>query len=100
LGSFNSRQNESCWGSIGREVLRLHIGKEDPSHETNLSRITPCRTMSETMPVGSASLHSDIVLRVSAQPSSGSQDHRRLAEPLGKSLYFFDASHQTSPKQE
>ncbi|KAJ4281972.1 hypothetical protein NW764_004656 [Fusarium oxysporum] len=100
LGSFNSRQNESCWGSIGREVLRLHIGKENPSNETNLSRITPCRSMSETAPVGSASLYSDIVLQISAKPSSGSQDRRRPAEPLEKSLYFFDASHQMSPKQE
>ncbi|KAL5608599.1 hypothetical protein FOVSG1_003280 [Fusarium oxysporum f. sp. vasinfectum] len=100
LGSFNSRQNESCWGSIGREVLRLHIGKENPSNETNLSRITPYRSMSETAPVGSASLHSDIVLQISAQPSSGSQDRRRPAEPLEKSLYFFDASHQTGPKQK
>lgn len=100
LGSFNSRQNESCWGSIGREVLRLHIGKEDTSNETTLSRITPCRSMSETAPVGSASLQSDILLQISAQPSSGSQDDQRSAEPLEKSLYFFDASHQTSPKQE
>ncbi|KAF5988819.1 hypothetical protein FBULB1_1277 [Fusarium bulbicola] len=100
LGSFDSRQNESCWGSIGREVLRLHIGKGDPSNETSLSRMNPCRSMSETAPVGSAPLHSDIVLQISAQPSSGSQDRRHPAEPQEKSLYFFDASHQTNPKQE
>ncbi|KAF5723718.1 hypothetical protein FMUND_1537 [Fusarium mundagurra] len=100
LGSFNSRQNESSWGSIGREVLRLHIGKEDPSTETNLSRITPCRSMSETAPAARTSLHSDFVLRISAQPSSGSQRRQCPAEPLEKSLYFFDASHQTSSEKE
>ncbi|KAK5206115.1 hypothetical protein LTR41_008397 [Exophiala xenobiotica] len=48
LASFDSRQNESYWGPIGREAIRLHI---------------------------------NLVLRMSAQPSSGLQAHGHLAEP-------------------
>ncbi|GAW11454.1 hypothetical protein ANO14919_008000 [Xylariales sp. No.14919] len=100
LGSFDSRQNESCWGPTGREVVRLHTGKVDSSNTNNTARASPHRSMSDTAPVSYASLHSDMVLRVSAQPSSGSQAHGHLAEPSEKSLYFFDASHQTGPEQE
>jgi hypothetical protein len=100
LGSFDSRQNESCWGSIGREVVRLHTGKVDSSTASNTARASPFRSLSDTAPVSYTSLHSDVVLRMSAQPSSGSQAHGRLAEPSEKSLYFFDASHQTGPEQE
>ncbi|KAH8803318.1 hypothetical protein F5884DRAFT_739629 [Xylogone sp. PMI_703] len=87
LGSFNSRQNESCWGSIGREVVRLHTGKVDSSIANNTARASLHRSISDTAPVNYASLHSDIMLRISAEPSE-------------KSMYFFDASHQTGPEQE
>jgi len=100
LGSFDSRQNESCWGSIGREVVRLHTGKADISNAKNTPRASVPRSISDTTPVDYASLHSDIMLRVSAESSSGLQGHGHLAEPSGKSLYFFDASHQTGPQQE
>ncbi|KAK8932996.1 hypothetical protein VCV18_001539 [Metarhizium anisopliae] len=100
LCSFDSRQNESCWGSIGREIVRLHTGKVDSSDANNAAGASSHRSMSDTAPVSYASLHSDIVLRMSAQPSSGSQAHGYLAEPSDKSLYFFDASHQTGPEQE
>jgi hypothetical protein len=98
LGSFDSRQNDSCWGSIGREVVRLHTGKVDPSHVNNAARASPHRSKSDT--ASYASLHSDAMLRMSAQTSSKSQAHGHLAEPSEKSLYFFDASHQTGPVQE
>ncbi|PVH81390.1 hypothetical protein DL98DRAFT_624868 [Cadophora sp. DSE1049] len=100
LGSFNSRQNESCWGSIGREVLCFHTGKVDSSNANNTARANPYRSKSDTTPVSYASPHSDIVLRMLAQPSSGSQAQGHLAEPSEKSFYVFDASHQTVPEQE
>ncbi|KAM5490415.1 hypothetical protein MaudMau93_002613 [Microsporum audouinii] len=100
LGSFDSRQNESCWGSIGREVVRLHTGKVDSSNANNTARASPHRSMSDTAPASYASRHSGIVLRMPAQPPPGPQAHGRLTEPSQKSLYFFDASHQTGPKQE
>lgn len=99
LGSFDSRQNESCWGSIGRDVVRFHTGKADSSNANNTARTNPHRSMSDTAPMNT-SLRPDIVLRISAQPSSGSEAHQHVAEPSKKSLYFFDASHQTGPEQE
>lgn len=99
LGSFDSRRNTSCWGSIGREVVRLHTSQVDSSEGKNTVRAGPHRSMSDTAPVGYTPLHSDIVLRMSAQPSLGSQAHGHLADPSEKSLYFFDASHQTRPEQ-
>ena len=99
LGSFDSRQNESCWGPIGREVVRLHTGRVDSSNADNTARASPHRSISDTVPASHTSLRPDVVLRMSAQPSSGSQAHGRLAEPSEKSLYLFDASHQTSPEQ-
>ncbi|KIY04232.1 uncharacterized protein Z520_00926 [Fonsecaea multimorphosa CBS 102226] len=100
LSSFDSQQNQSCWGSIGREVVRLHTSKVDSSNANNTARASPYRSISDTAPMSYASLHSDIVLRMSAQPSSGSQAHGPLAEPSEKSLYFFDASHQSGAEQE
>jgi hypothetical protein len=99
LGSFDSRQIESCWGSIGREVVRLHA-KVDSSNANNTAKASPHRSMSDTAPVNYASPYSDVVLRMPAQPSSGPQAHGRRAEPSEKSLYFFDASHQTGSGQE
>lgn len=98
LNSFDSRQNESCWGSIGREVVRPHTSKVDSSDANNTARASQHRSMSDAASVSYASLHSDIVLRMSEQPSR-SQAHGHLAKPLEKSLYFFDASHQTGPEQ-
>ena len=100
LGSFDSRQKESCWGSIGREVVRFHTGQVDSSNTNNTARKSSHRSMSDTAPVSYASLHSDIVLRMSTQPSSGSQAHGHIAYPSEKSLHFFDASHQTGSEQE
>ncbi|KAJ5364599.1 uncharacterized protein N7496_010312 [Penicillium cataractarum] len=100
LGSFDSRQNESCWGPIGREVVRLHTGKVDSSNINTTARASSHRSMSDATPVSYASLHSDIMLQISSQPSSGSQAHGHLAEPPEKSLHFFDASHQMGPEQE
>jgi hypothetical protein len=100
LASFDSRQNESCWGSIGREVVRLRTGKVDSSNVNTPARGIPHRSMSDTPPVNYASFHSDITLRISAQTSSGSQAHGHLAKTPKKSLCFFDATHQTGPEQE
>lgn len=100
LGSFDSRQNESCWGSIGREVVHLHAGKVDSSNSNNVARANPHRSRSDTIPVSYTSLHSDFMLQVPTQPPLASQGHVQMAEPSDKSLYFFDASHQTGPEHE
>lgn len=100
LGSFDSRENELCWGSIGREVVRHQTGKADSSDTNNGTRAVPDRSISHVAPVSYTSLNSDVVLRMPAQPAPGSQLHGHLAELSTKGLYFFDASHQTGCEQE
>ena len=100
VGSFDSRENELCWGSIGREVVHHQTGKADSSDTNNGARAAPHRSISDIAPVSYTSLNSDVVLRMPAQPSPGSQLRGHLAEPSTKSLHFFDASHQTGCEQE
>ena len=101
LGSLSSRENELCWGLIGREVVLHQIGKADSSNTNNGARAGPHRSISDNTPASYTSINSDVVLRVSAEPSAGSQLRGgRLAEPSTKSLHFFDGSHQTVCEQE
>lgn len=88
LGSFDAGQNEGCWGTIGREIVRHQTGKADSSDASTGAR-----------PAAPTSSTSDAMLLTPVQGSSGSQNHRHLAEPSGKSLYFFDASHQMGHEQ-
>ncbi len=99
LGSFDARNNESCWGPIGREVVRLHAGQVDSQMANDASaRENWHRSLSDGAPV--SYLHSDIVPRLSGQPSPGSQAQGHLAKPSEKSLHFFDASHHVGPGSE
>lgn len=99
LGSSDARKNESCWGPIGREVVSLHAGHVDSQMAKDASaRGNWHRSMSESEPV--SYLHSDMVLRLSGQPSPGSQAQRHRAKPSEKSLHFFDASHHSAPGPE
>ncbi|KAK9423695.1 putative Peptidase S8/S53 domain-containing protein [Seiridium unicorne] len=100
LGSFDSRQNELCWGDFGREFVRSQTGNADTSDTNNGARTNPHRSMSDSVPVNRTSLDSNVLLRMSAQPSSGLHVHADVAKPSEHSLYFFDASHQTGPTQE
>jgi hypothetical protein len=101
LGSFDARKNESCWGPIGREVVRLHVGQVDSqmANDAPASRKWH-RSMSDDGPVNSSSLHSDTVLRLSGHLSPGSQARGHLAKPSEKSLHFFDASNHTGAGPE
>ena len=100
LGSFDSRENELCWGSIGREVVRHQKGVADSPDTDNGARAIPHRSISDVTPVSYPSFNSDVVLQMPAQPSLRSQLHGNLAAPLAKSLYFFDASHQAGCEKE
>ena len=93
LGSFDAQKNESYWGPIGREVVRLHVGQIDPQmgNDTSESRKWH-RAMSDNAPASSPSLHSGMMLRLSGQLSAGLQVQRHLVKSPEKSLYFFDAS--------
>ena len=100
LGSFDSRENELCWGSIGREVVRNRTGKADFSDTNNGAWAVQRRSFFDATPMSYTSLNSHVMLRTPAQPSPGSHLRGNLAEPSTKSLYFFDASHQTGCGQE
>ncbi|PCG98246.1 Peptidase S8/S53, subtilisin/kexin/sedolisin [Penicillium occitanis (nom. inval.)] len=93
LSSFDSRENENCWGSIGREVVRLETGKDgSPTDTNNGVRSAAQRSMSDSVP---ASFNSDMVVQKSAQPA-----RTQVTENSTNSLHFFDASHQTGCEQE
>lgn len=93
LSSFDNRENENCWGSIGREVVRLETGKHDsPADTNNLVRASAQRSMSESV---TASFNSDMVVQKSAQTPRA-----KIPEDSTHSLHFFDASHQTGCEQE
>ncbi|PNP46596.1 hypothetical protein THARTR1_10713 [Trichoderma harzianum] len=93
LGSLDPRQNELCWGSFGQEVVRHETAKVEISDAGNGARAVPYRSMSDAAPASYTTLSSDTVLRVTGPP----QLREHLVE---KSLYFFDASHQTGGGQE
>ncbi|KAL7914162.1 hypothetical protein GGI35DRAFT_236740 [Trichoderma velutinum] len=98
LGSLDPRQNELCWGSIGQEVVRHETGKIDLSDTDNGARAIPYRSMSDAAPTTYTTLSSDAMLRVTGPPQRSTP---QLRGPLvEKSLYFFDASHQTGGGQE
>ncbi|KAF5662747.1 intracellular serine protease [Fusarium heterosporum] len=98
LGSFDSRQNQSCWGSVGREVLRLHTSHVDISNAGNITRATPGRSMSDTVPMSYPSVPADMMLSI--KPSAGSQNQGRLNSPSQKSFTFFDARYQAGSETE
>ncbi|KAI0860261.1 hypothetical protein F4860DRAFT_504119 [Xylaria cubensis] len=100
LGSFDARANELCWGPIGREIVRNQTGSADSSDTNNGARALSHRSLSDSAPVNYQSLNSGIVLRMPAKRSSESQFRKDLADASTKSLYFFDASHQTGCEQE
>ncbi|KAI0891909.1 hypothetical protein F4806DRAFT_506252 [Annulohypoxylon nitens] len=102
LGSLDPRQNELCWGVIGQEVVRHQTGKNDHSDRNNGARQLPYRSVSDGPVRKYTSRSSDVVIQMAgpAQPSPGSQLDEHLVEPSTKSLYFFDASHQTGGGQE
>lgn len=98
LGSFDTRQNQSCWGPVGREVVRLHTSQLDPSNAEKTTRAIPHRSMSNSVPVSYPPLHSDVMLSI--KPSSESQNRERLDKPSKTKLNFFDANQQAGSEEE
>jgi hypothetical protein len=98
LRSLNVRQNESCWGAIGREVVRFHTGRVNFANASSTARAGPSRSLSDTTSMSYTALSSDVVLQPSQQSYTGSHAQGRLAKPSKENLYFFDASHQTGPE--
>lgn len=100
LASFNLERNESCWGFIGRDVVRIHADADDSllAHETAIEGTH--ESMAHTASAGRTARRSDIVPPISAQHSSSSLAYKHFSKTPEKSLYFFDASHQISSEKE
>jgi len=86
LDSFDSEENEGCWGTVGADFARRQTCRTDASSQYMAVQPNPHWSMSDT-PVNYASSQ-NVTLRVMAQPSPGSTAHDHLVGP------FFDASHQ------
>lgn len=100
LDSFDSRENELCWGLIGREVVRHQTRDADSSDTDNAARALPHRSMSDSAAMSHTSLNPDMTLQMPVQPSLTSQLRGQAAETSTKSVHFFDASYQTGGEQE
>ncbi|RAL07701.1 S8/S53 family peptidase [Aspergillus homomorphus CBS 101889] len=100
LGSFESRANELCWGSIGREVFRHQTGKADPSDTNNQIQTISYRSIPDVTPVSHISFNPDMGLQMPTHPSLKPQSSAGPFVALPeKSFYFFDASHQAGCEQ-
>jgi hypothetical protein len=100
LGSFDPRENELCWGSIGREVARHGADAHEPADKNHGSPPAPHRSLSEAEGMNYTSLNPNAMLQMPPQPSPASRLRRTFLEPPTKSLHFFDASHQMGHEQE
>ncbi|KAE8155310.1 subtilisin-like protein [Aspergillus avenaceus] len=100
LGSFDSRENERCWGPIGRACVRHQTGMLDFSDTNNEACEIAHRPIPDVAPMTYPPFNSDVVLEMPAQPFPGLQLRGNLAEPLATNLYLFDASHQTGHDKE
>ena len=105
LNSLDSRENELCWGLIGREVVRRQTSKPEYSARSNEDLAVSLPPASNMMS-SSFILHKPaMVMQTPAQhlherrPQS-LQNRPHFAEPSTKSLYFFDASHHKVSEQE
>ena len=95
LDGLGSRENELCWGLIGREVIRQQTSKSEHSAEAKGERSNFSPLASSFTPSSYGSHSSSIVFQMPAQRSQSIQNRPQPLKPYTKSLDFFDASHQT-----
>lgn len=100
LNFLDSRENELCWGLIGREVVRRQTSKPESSARSN-EELTVSVPTASNMKVLSCTLHNPAMLmQMPTQYTSSLQNRSQAAEYSTKSLYFFDASHHTVSEKE
>lgn len=96
LNSLDSRQNELCWGLIGREVVHQQTSKPQSSARSDEAlevSLPPASNMASL----SYTLHNPAMLvQMPTQHTQSFQNHSHLT----KSLYLFDATHHTASEQE
>lgn len=95
LDSLDSRENALCWGSIGREVVRQQSSKSETSATGNGQRSGSLPSASDNPSLSYRLHNADVVRQMPTHLSRGFQASPPPTEHTKKSLYFFDASHQT-----
>ena len=100
LNSLDSRENELCWGLVGREVVRRQTSKPESSARSN-EELAVSLPPASSMTSLSCTLHNPAMLmQMPTQHTRGFPNRSHLAESSTRSLYLFDASHHTVPEQE
>lgn len=99
LTSLDSRENKLCWGVVGREVVRRQISKVESSARSN-EGLTKSSHPASNMAPSSFTLRNPGMLVQLPHHARKPRDSSRLAEASTKSLFLFDASHQTVSEHE
>ncbi|KAI1178589.1 hypothetical protein F4777DRAFT_77819 [Nemania sp. FL0916] len=97
LNSLSSRENELCWGLIGREVVRRQSGKPELAVRSHSEPAASLPWASDLTTPGHT-LHN--LVQLPAKHSESFHTRQQLTEHSAKSLYFFDASHHTGTEQD
>ena len=101
LNSLDARENELCWGLIGREVVSRQTSKPESSARSNEELAV---SLPPTSSLTSLSYRLQAPAKLLHMPTQHNtrnfQNPTHLANSTTKSLYLFDASHQTVYEQE
>ncbi|KAJ4302953.1 hypothetical protein N0V90_001844 [Kalmusia sp. IMI 367209] len=100
LDSLDSRENELCWGLIGREVVRQQTSKPEVSARINKESVVSLPSAPKYTSRSYNSYNPALVLQMPTQHSRGLHNRPLFTESSAKSLQFFDASHQTVSEQK
>ncbi|KAI1743059.1 hypothetical protein F4680DRAFT_410910 [Xylaria scruposa] len=87
LKSLDTRENELCWGLIGREIVRQQTNKPESAaiinEELEVSLESPA-----------------MLLQIPTKQSRGARIRPHLAESSIENLHFFDAGHNMVSEQD
>ncbi|PTB43260.1 hypothetical protein M441DRAFT_134148 [Trichoderma asperellum CBS 433.97] len=103
LSSLDSRQNELCWGPVGRDVVCQQINKmKSESSARNNDKLTVYLPPASNMTPPSYILRDPAMsIQTPAQYTQSLQNHSHCAEYSSKKgLQFFDANSLTASKQD
>ncbi|OBT76497.1 hypothetical protein VF21_03946 [Pseudogymnoascus sp. 05NY08] len=100
LNFLDSRENELCWGLIGREVVRRQTSKPESSARSNEELTVSVPTASNMKVLSCTSHNPAMLMQMPTQYTSSLRNRSHAAEYSTKSLYFFDASHHTVSEKD
>ena len=100
LNSLDSRENELCWGLIGREIVHRQTSKPESSPRSNEGSAVSLPPASNETSLSCTLRNPATLMQMPTQHTWSSQNRSHLAESSIESLYFFDASHHMVSEQE